>query len=326
MKSENFIQGIELKILQQPLVVIPLRHGCMYQELMHETVMELYNYQRLLRNPGFDSRDKISRFHHKDCDVLADNSTTSLVCILRHFLLRPHRLLWVTMVGVRHDSRTSSCRAGSPYGILPARNRKYPPKVGYPGYSLPWRMHAPLLGAGFISTTTKSRSSFQIDSEATLHCVISKFPTSLSESDSDSDVSMQCLKISQSIWQRVIFYREDPAQKVFRNFKNHTWKSVAQNLDLFKTGGLVKKMSEEWQAWDCSVQHPCSLDTNDWVCFTYSEEHAFFVPWGSLKLTAFCALLKSYMFVWAHNTVLLSSCGTVTCQYTWNCWIDMTHF
>jgi len=46
-------------------------------------------------------------------------------------------------------------------------------------------------------------------------------------------------------------------------FQNHTWKFVKQNLDFFKTGGLGKKMSEEWQAWDCSVQPPCSLDTND---------------------------------------------------------------
>ena len=58
MKSEDFVQGIELQIpQQQPLVVIPLRHGRMHQELMHETVMELYDYKRMLRNPGFDSRD-----------------------------------------------------------------------------------------------------------------------------------------------------------------------------------------------------------------------------------------------------------------------------
>jgi len=43
-------------------------------------------YQRLLWNPGLDSWDKISKFHHNR-DVLADNSTTSLVCILPHFFL-----------------------------------------------------------------------------------------------------------------------------------------------------------------------------------------------------------------------------------------------
>jgi len=47
-----------------------------------------------------------------------------------HLFLRPHRLLWVNMVGVRHHGRTSSCRAGSPYGNLLARNQKCPPMVG----------------------------------------------------------------------------------------------------------------------------------------------------------------------------------------------------
>jgi len=35
-----------------------------------------------------------------------------------------------------HHGRTSSCRAGSPYGILLARNRKCPSMVGYLDYSL----------------------------------------------------------------------------------------------------------------------------------------------------------------------------------------------
>jgi len=62
MRSADSIPGIESGIPQQPLVVIPLRHGCMYEDLIHAdlihaTVAEWYHYQRLLRNPGFDSQD-----------------------------------------------------------------------------------------------------------------------------------------------------------------------------------------------------------------------------------------------------------------------------
>jgi len=63
MKSGDFIPGIEPGIPQQPLVVIQLHHGFMHQFLIHATVAEWYNYQRLLQNFKFDSLDKIFRFH-----------------------------------------------------------------------------------------------------------------------------------------------------------------------------------------------------------------------------------------------------------------------
>jgi len=78
---------------------------------------------------------KIFRFHH-NCAVLADNSTTSLVCVLRHFSLCITTGCYGSpRLSVRHHGRMSSCRAGSPYGILLVRNRKCPSMVGYVGYS-----------------------------------------------------------------------------------------------------------------------------------------------------------------------------------------------
>jgi len=78
---------------------------------------------------------KISWFHHNH-DVLGDNSTTSPVCILRHFsLCVPTGCYGSPWLSVRHHGRTSFCCAGSQYGILLALNRKCP-MVGYPGYSL----------------------------------------------------------------------------------------------------------------------------------------------------------------------------------------------
>ena len=78
---------------------------------------------------------KISKFHHIR-NGLADNSTTSLVCILRQFFLYvPTGYYGSPWLIIRQQVRTSSCRAGSPYGILLARNRKCPWMVDYPGYS-----------------------------------------------------------------------------------------------------------------------------------------------------------------------------------------------
>jgi len=84
---------------------------------------------------------KISRCHHNR-DVLADNSTTSLVCVLRHFSLCVSTDCYGSpWLSVRHYGRTSFCRAGSQYGILLTRNRKCPSMVGYPGYSFTPRLY-----------------------------------------------------------------------------------------------------------------------------------------------------------------------------------------
>jgi len=82
---------------------------------------------------GASIRSDLQIQHNRD--VLVDNSTTSLVCILRHLsLCVPTGCYGSPWLSVRHHGRTSSCRAGSPYGILLVRNRKYPSMVGYPGY------------------------------------------------------------------------------------------------------------------------------------------------------------------------------------------------
>ena len=58
------------------------------------------------------------------------------MCILRHFsLCVPTGCYGSPWLSVRHHGRTLSCRAGSPYGILLARNRKCPSMVGYLGYA-----------------------------------------------------------------------------------------------------------------------------------------------------------------------------------------------
>ena len=71
-----------------------------------------------------------------------------------------------------------------------------------------------------------------------------------------------------------------PAANVSHCEFAHTWDDVAENKHLYRTGGLGKKMSGAWQVWVCQGAHPCSDNKKDTVCFTYSEVHRVFVPWG----------------------------------------------
>ena len=84
-RARNFVVDAWFLTISPRLQVSDLKtcnHGGM--DLIHATVVELLRTKHLQQNPGFDSSDKISRFHHNH-DVLADNSTPSLVCILWHF-------------------------------------------------------------------------------------------------------------------------------------------------------------------------------------------------------------------------------------------------
>ena len=45
--------------------------------------------------------------------------------------------------------------------------------------------------------------------------------------------------------------------------------------------GWIRQVDDdfEWEVRVC-MEHPCATDKNDRVCFTYSEAHHVFVPWG----------------------------------------------
>ena len=36
----------------------------------------------------------------------------------------------------------------------------------------------------------------------------------------------------------------------------------------------------EWKVWMCAADLACSAREGDRVCFTFSERHQVFVPWG----------------------------------------------
>jgi len=61
---------------------------------------------------------------------------------------------------------------------------------------------------------------------------------------------------------------------------NQTWADVMGARDVFATGGLGKLLRAEWKVWVCAAAHPCVAREGDQACFTYSERHAVFVPWG----------------------------------------------
>ena len=49
----------------------------------------------------------------------------------------------------------------------------------------------------------------------------------------------------------------------------------------YTVGGLgTMTMEDAFEGWVCDPQHPCAHDKKDMVCFTYSEKHKVFVPWG----------------------------------------------
>ena len=70
-----------------------------------------------------------------------------------------------------------------------------------------------------------------------------------------------------------------PAPGVSHCVLEDTWEHVVENKHHYKAGGLGRKMRDGWGVWVC-MEHPCCADKDDRVCFTYSEEHRVFVPWG----------------------------------------------
>jgi hypothetical protein len=61
-----------------------------------------------------------------------------------------------------------------------------------------------------------------------------------------------------------------------------TWKELSLEPGSHTTGGLGKFMIlYQWEVWMCHTGVVCGgLEQHDDVCFTYSEEHGVFVPWG----------------------------------------------
>jgi Leucine-rich repeat (LRR) protein len=71
-----------------------------------------------------------------------------------------------------------------------------------------------------------------------------------------------------------------PAPNVAHCVFEHTWRDLRSMQVSFSTGGLGRLMTDsEWEVWVC-MEHPCATDKDDTVCFTYSEAHHVFVPWG----------------------------------------------
>ena len=72
-----------------------------------------------------------------------------------------------------------------------------------------------------------------------------------------------------------------PAENVSKCVFDMTWEEVSKFKGVVETGGLGEMMKEyEWEVWVCGVQLPCAYEAEDWVCYTYSEKHEVFVPWG----------------------------------------------
>ena len=71
-----------------------------------------------------------------------------------------------------------------------------------------------------------------------------------------------------------------PAPNVAHCVFEHTWRDLRSMQGSFSTGGLGKLVTDfEWEVWVC-MDHPCATDKDDKVCFTFSEAHHVFVPWG----------------------------------------------
>jgi len=71
-----------------------------------------------------------------------------------------------------------------------------------------------------------------------------------------------------------------PSPEVEHCVFGKTWRDVLGSRALFATGGLGKRLCPEWEVWVCAAAHPCVEREDDWTCFTYSERHKVFVPWG----------------------------------------------
>lgn len=72
-----------------------------------------------------------------------------------------------------------------------------------------------------------------------------------------------------------------PAESVAHCRFNQTWQEASQRWDAFFTGALGQELvAFEWEVWLCGSEVPCALERGGLVCFTYSEAHEVFVPWG----------------------------------------------
>ena len=75
-----------------------------------------------------------------------------------------------------------------------------------------------------------------------------------------------------------------PAQEVAHCVLDQTWQEISLQWDSFFTGGLGRELVvDEWEVWLCASDVPCALERGGLVCFTYSEAHQVFVPWGDNK-------------------------------------------
>ena len=58
-----------------------------------------------------------------------------------------------------------------------------------------------------------------------------------------------------------------------------TWKNrMAGNTRALQEGMLDLEWLNKWAVWLCQEQKSCSV--HGALCFTYSEVHGLFVPWG----------------------------------------------
>jgi len=72
---------------------------------------------------------------------------------------------------------------------------------------------------------------------------------------------------------------------------NENWQHIASTEEVYaryRTGGLGKLMrADQFEVWICSLQPApdssplsCSIPQGDVMCYTFSEVHHVFVPWG----------------------------------------------
>ena len=75
-----------------------------------------------------------------------------------------------------------------------------------------------------------------------------------------------------------------PSPAVSQCVLEKTWKEMIGKIE-FKTGGLGRKIVDgKFEVWVCLSDHySCSEQVDDALCFTFSEQHNVFVPWGFSK-------------------------------------------
>jgi hypothetical protein len=132
--------------------------------------------------------------------------------------------------------------------------------------------HAAGIGAAGIGNCTFSL----LDTTTVPTSTISSATTTTPAPLCDTGTSPFILAEDSLCVPNVIYPSPNVSQCVF----DKSWEYIKSHKVMFKTGGLGKKMRLGWKVWVCSLSHPCGDDKNDLVCFTYSEFHHVFVPWG----------------------------------------------